>query len=147
MYWYTIDTGVVKSMWLNVNPRAAESIYVQITRGVKTAVAKGILQTGEKLPSVRELATELAVNHNTVAKAYQELERDKVIEVIRGRGTFVSLNPKPPNRAARLDEMRKLMRIWLIESLHLGMTGEQFIDMAREVVQEWTANEEGTEDE
>ncbi|WAH35461.1 GntR family transcriptional regulator [Alicyclobacillus dauci] len=134
-------------MWLNINPRDSEPIYLQIIRGVKTAAAKGVLQPGEKLPSVRELATELAVNHNTVAKAYQELERERVIEVIRGRGTFISLDSKPTNLDERLDEMRTSMRNWLVEAHHLGMTTKQFIDMVNEVVDDWTASREAVRHE
>lgn len=134
---------MVKPMWLNINPRLTDPIYIQITRGVKSAVAKGVLQPGDKLPSVRELATELAVNHNTVVKAYQELETDKVIEVIRGRGTFISLNPNPSNRDERMDEMRKSMRTWLIESIHLGMSTDEFTDLVQEIVHEWNDGKEG----
>ncbi len=128
-------------MWLDINPRSSDPIYLQIIRGVKSAVARGILAPGEKLSSVRELATELAVNHNTVARAYQELERDKVIEVIVGRGTFVSLNPKPPNLEERIQEMKKSVRTWLVEAHHLGMTANQFLDLVQQVVREWNSLE------
>lgn len=129
-------------VWLNINPRASDPIYLQIIRGIKSAVARGFLSPGEKLPSVRELATELTVNHNTVARAYQELERDRVIEVIVGRGTFVSLNPVPPNYEERVQEMRNTLKTMLVEAHHLGMTASQFLETVREVVHEWDDVEE-----
>ncbi|OFW80963.1 MAG: GntR family transcriptional regulator [Alicyclobacillus sp. RIFOXYA1_FULL_53_8] len=129
-------------MWLDINPRASDPIYLQIIRGVKSAVARGLLLPGEKLSSVRELATELAVNHNTVARAYQELDRDKVIEVIVGRGTFVSLNPKPPNVEERIHELQDSIKTWLIEAHHLGLSANEFLDMVKRVVSEWNDLEE-----
>ena len=62
----------------------------RLSTASKGAIAAGWLKPGDRLPSVRELAVSLAINHNTVAKAYQELERERVIEVVRGRGTFVA---------------------------------------------------------
>lgn len=129
-------------MWLDINPRASDPIYLQIIRGVKSAVARGLLLPGEKLSSVRELATELAVNHNTVARAYQELERDKVIEVIVGRGTFVSLNPKPSNIEERTQELKDSIKTWLIEAHHLGLSADEFLDMVKRVIFEWNDSEE-----
>lgn len=128
-------------MWLHINPRSVEPIYAQIVQGVKTATAKGVLAPGTKLPSVRELATELAVNHNTVAKAYQELERDKVIEVIRGRGTFTCLGQgHAARREERLQEIRASVHKWLVEAHHVGLTSDDFLSVVKEVVEEWASS-------
>ncbi|HHW99476.1 MAG TPA: GntR family transcriptional regulator, partial [Firmicutes bacterium] len=70
--------------------RSPIPIYVQLQNQVKQAIAGGVLAPGEQLPSVRELAGRLAVNPNTIARAYQELEREGLIETLRGRGTFVT---------------------------------------------------------
>ncbi|EEG76413.1 GntR family transcriptional regulator [Dethiobacter alkaliphilus] len=77
-------------MWYYVDPHSGVPIYVQLKEQVKKAVAGGVLKPGEQLPSVRELALKLTVNPNTVAKVYQELEREGVIRVARGLGTFVA---------------------------------------------------------
>ena len=77
-------------MWFDIDQRSSTPIYRQLVDGVKQAVARGILVQGEKLPSVRELAVRIAINPNTIAKAYQELEREEVIETLRGKGTFVA---------------------------------------------------------
>lgn len=65
-------------------------IYEQLYKKTVELIIKGILKEGDQLPSVRNLAKELSVNPNTVAKAYQELERDKVILSLAGRGSFVA---------------------------------------------------------
>ncbi|MFZ5817314.1 MAG: GntR family transcriptional regulator [Bacillota bacterium] len=77
-------------MWLHIDPSSGTPIYRQIVDQVRQAVASGVLRAGDKLPSVRDMAVELAVNPNTIAKAYQELERDGVIITPRGRGSFVA---------------------------------------------------------
>ncbi len=64
-------------------------LYVQLTRAIQFAIATGRLQIGEQLPTVRQLAVDLRVNANTVAKVYLELERSGVLETRRGVGTFV----------------------------------------------------------
>ena len=67
----------------------ATPIYAQIERGLRAAIAAGRLKPGEQLPTVRELAVELGVNANTIARVYSELERAGVFETRRGVGTFV----------------------------------------------------------
>ncbi|MCL6549220.1 MAG: GntR family transcriptional regulator [Alicyclobacillus sp.] len=123
--------------WLQVNPRSPVPVYQQVIDGVKAGVAKGLLRPGDRLPSVRELATEIAINHNTIAKAYQELERERVIEVVRGRGTFIALEPVVPNREERLAELRERMRRMLVEAHHLKVSQEELIEMFRQVAEEW----------
>jgi GntR family transcriptional regulator len=74
---------------LTVDPRSGVPIYLQVVEQIKRSVALGILASGEQLPTVKQLALELTVNPNTVARAYRELERDGVIETAVGRGSFV----------------------------------------------------------
>jgi len=74
---------------LTVDPRSGVPIYLQIVEQVKRSVALGVLQTGEQLPTVKQLALDLTVNPNTVARAYRDLEREQVIETAPGRGSFV----------------------------------------------------------
>lgn len=77
---------------LTVDPRSGVPIYLQIIEQVKRSIALGILQAGEQLPTVKQLALDLTVNPNTVARAYRELEREDVIETAPGRGSFVRSN-------------------------------------------------------
>ena len=64
-------------------------LYAQLTRAIQFAIATGRLQVGEQLPTVRQLAVDLRINANTVAKVYAELERLGILETRRGVGTFV----------------------------------------------------------
>jgi GntR family transcriptional regulator len=77
---------------LTVDPRSGVPIYMQIVEQVKRSVALGVLSAGEQLPTVKQLALDLTVNPNTVARAYRELERDEIIDTAVGRGSFVRGN-------------------------------------------------------
>jgi GntR family transcriptional regulator len=72
-----------------IDPHSGVPIYLQLIEQVKRSVALGVLAPGEQLPTVKQLATDLTVNPNTVARVYRELERDGVIEASPGRGSFV----------------------------------------------------------
>jgi len=121
-------------MWLQVNPRSAVPLYQQVVDEVKAAVAKRLLEPGDKLPSVRELAVELVLNPNTVAKAYQELERERVIEVLRGRGTFIAQTVNVPNREERIQAIRETIQRLLVESHHLQVSDAELLSMFRDVI-------------
>jgi len=90
--------------FLTVDPRDSTPIYAQLERGVRAAIATGRLAPGEQLPTVRQMAVELQVNANTVARVYAELERSGVIETKRGVGSFVTASPAqahPPREHER----------------------------------------------
>jgi GntR family transcriptional regulator len=89
---------------VSIESRDATPIYAQLERGLRAAIATGRLQLGEQLPTVRQLAVELKVNANTVARVYAELERAGVIETRRGVGSFVVAKPlqaQPPDHHRR----------------------------------------------
>jgi len=73
----------------SLSPSHPMPLYAQLTRAIQFAIATGRLQAGQQLPTVRQLAVELRVNANTVAKVYAELERSGILETRRGVGTFV----------------------------------------------------------
>jgi GntR family transcriptional regulator len=78
------------SQIFSLSPSHPMPLYAQLTRAIRFAIATGRLRVGEQLPTVRQLAVELRVNANTVAKVYAELERTGILETRRGVGTFVS---------------------------------------------------------
>jgi GntR family transcriptional regulator len=87
-----------------VDPNDATPIYAQLERGLRASVATGRLRPGDQLPTVRQLAVDLSVNANTVARVYAELERAGDIETRRGVGSFVSATPaaaRPPRERDR----------------------------------------------
>ena len=73
----------------HLDPRSGVATYLQIVQQVKEALRLGLLDVGDQLPTVREVVAELAINPNTVAKAYRDLERDGLVVAQQGRGTFV----------------------------------------------------------
>ena len=89
---------------VSIDPRDATPIYAQLERALRAGIATGRLEPGEQLPTVRQLAVELRVNANTVARVYAELERGGVIETRRGVGSFISATPaqaRPPREHER----------------------------------------------
>ena len=72
-----------------INPADPTPLYAQLTRAIQFAIATGKLRIGEQLPTVRQMAVDLKINANTVAKVYAELERTGIVETRRGVGTFV----------------------------------------------------------
>jgi GntR family transcriptional regulator len=82
---------------VTLDPRDATPIWAQLERGLRAGIASGRLQPGDQLPTVRQLAVELRVNANTVARVYSDLERSGVLETRRGVGSFIR---------ARADEAR-----------------------------------------
>jgi GntR family transcriptional regulator len=78
---------------VTLDTRDATPIYAQLERGLRAAIATGRLAPGDQLPTVRQLAVDLRINANTVARVYGELERSGVIETRRGVGSFISATP------------------------------------------------------
>jgi GntR family transcriptional regulator len=103
-------------MFFAIDPHDALAIYEQIVRQVKFAVAGGALRAGELVPSVRELAQEIAVNPNTVARAYRQLQADRVLETVRGTGLAVMAGAKERCRGERVKLIRGRLRQVLQEA-------------------------------
>jgi GntR family transcriptional regulator len=94
-------------VWIHIDSGSEVPVYLQIVRQVEQEVANGLLEPGEQLPTVRALAIELAINPNTAARAYQELERRGTVQTTRGAGTFVRSRPNETTTA--LDGTVKLL--------------------------------------
>jgi len=80
-------------LWIQISPGSGEPIYVQIVEQISEAIARRELATGNRLPAVRKLASELVINPNTVARAYMVLEQSGLVTTKIGSGTFVA-DPK-----------------------------------------------------
>ena len=106
--------------------------YAQLDRSIRAAIATGELEPGAQLPTVRQLAVDLAVNANTVARVYAQLERDGMLETRRGVGTFVRESPSPQAaRAHRERELRELIRRFVGDAALLGFTLSELITQLR----------------
>ena len=103
-------------MFFSINPTNGLAIFDQIVRQVKFAVASGTLTPGEMVPSVRELAKELAVNPNTVVKSYRDLTSEGILEAVRGTGLAITADAVKHCEKERLGLLRERIRHVLEEA-------------------------------
>jgi GntR family transcriptional regulator len=102
-------------------------IYRQLIEQVRSAVARGRLEPGERLPSVRQLSRELVVNPNTIARAYTELEREGTLITQQGRGVFVAEPRSDLTKRARQKQLEERLEQLIVDAVHLGFTAEEFL--------------------
>jgi GntR family transcriptional regulator len=112
-------------IWLNIDPRSGVPIYVQLVEGVRHALAVGTLRPGERLPTVRALAGELAVAPNTVVKAYNELQRAGLIESRPGVGTLVVGDTEGVVREQQVEALYRRVGILVRDAAGLGITEDE----------------------
>ena len=103
-------------MFFKIDLSNGLAIYQQVARQVKFAVAGGALKAGELVPSVRELARELAINPNTVARAYRDLQAEGVLEAVRGTGLQVTAGADRRCRNERVGMIRERLQQVLLEA-------------------------------
>lgn len=108
---------------VQLNYRDAKPIYEQIKEGLRKLVVSNALAAGDKLPSVRELASQLAINPNTIQRAYKELENEGYIYTIVGKGTFVAEN-KSEVQDGREKELMMQFDELVMELLYLEVSKE-----------------------
>ena len=114
---------------VTVDPRDRTPIYAQLDRALRAAIATGRLVAGDQLPTVRQLAVELSLNANTVARVYGELERAGILETRRGVGTFVTATPAkahPPKQHER--RLRAFVTRLLADASAAGFTLDDLLD-------------------
>lgn len=122
---------------VSLEPNDPTPIYAQLDRGLRAAIATGRVRPGDQLPTVRQLAVELRVNANTVARVYAELERAGILETRRGVGSFVAATPAeahPPDERKR--RLRAFATRVLADSVAAGFSAEDVVraigDLANE---------------
>ncbi len=107
-------------MLIRIDAQSPEPIFEQVVYQVKGLVARGDLIEGDRLPSVRQLAKQIAVNPNTVVRAYETLERDGLIVRRQGAGCFVTANGSTLKASERSRQLKELMGRTVTEAFHLG---------------------------
>ena len=114
---------------VHLDYRDGRPIYAQIMDGIRDQILAGILEPGEKLPSVRELASQLAINPNTIQRSYRSLELEGWIATVPGKGCFVCGNQQVMKR----EQQRVLQQLdEVVSQLHaMGMETEEIIDHLR----------------
>jgi GntR family transcriptional regulator len=114
-------------MGLHIDTSSRLPIYQQLVQQIREAVARGELKPDAALPSVRQLASDLVVNPNTVARAYTELERAGVVVSQPGRGYFVARPRNDLTREARSRRLTEQLDRWLTEAVHLGYSADEVL--------------------
>ena len=114
---------------LNLDYRDARPIYEQVRDGLRRLMVTGVIREGEKLPSVRALASSLAINPNTIQRAYESLEAEGYVYSIPGKGSFAA--PRTGVDEERRDRLLGQFDSLTAELLYLGVTGEQLTSRVR----------------
>ena len=125
-------------MRLHVEPESKVPIYIQVEEQIRSFIAAGQLRPGDQLPTIRELAADLRVNYNTIARVYLDLDRDGVISTQRGRGTFVAGVPDVEQmERVRQAKLRAILRSALDEARMLGYSPAEIASVFEEALARW----------
>jgi GntR family transcriptional regulator len=127
-------------MQFDLDFRSRQPIYIQIVERIRQQIARGELQPGDQLPTVRQLAADLRVNFNTVARAYRLLDEAGLISTQHGRGTYVWETPSPEvAQQLRSQGLREMSQQFVQEALQLGFTPDE---ISKEIEKELTKQKE-----
>lgn len=135
-------------MYIQIDPKSSTPLYAQIKEQLRRAVATGVLQPGDQAPRVRDLAEQLRVNPNTVARAYRELQAEGLLVARQGSGTFISDEAE----AIGAEEQRRILAERLEEAARLareaGLSKSEFLKMAgRATGLKWAASHRRVRDD
>jgi GntR family transcriptional regulator len=125
-------------MQLSIDLRSKIPIYIQIVEQVQQQVVAGGLPPGEQLATVRQLAADLRVNFNTVARAYRLLDEAGLISTQQGRGTYVvGMPPASIGGSLRQETLHTLTRLYLTDAARLGLTPDEVAAAAQAMIERW----------
>ncbi len=125
-------------MQIEIDLTSKIPIYVQIIDQVKHMIATGVLHPDDQLPTVRQLATDLRVNFNTIARAYRMLDEEGLISTQHGRGTYILPLPSEKNgELLRQQDLDWLTRHYLNEVAQLGYTAQDVGQILEEYINLW----------
>ncbi len=117
---------------IQLDNQSGVAAYRQIMEQIKFYVAAGTLAEGAKLPSIRELAKQLAVNPTTIVKSYTELQHEGVIEMRHGKGAFIAANQAALGVTERREALRPLARRLAVEAKQLGASSDGLVSLLQE---------------
>jgi GntR family transcriptional regulator len=125
-------------MFTELDFRSHVPIYTQLVNRIKQLIASGVLEPGDQLPTVRQMAAELRVNFNTIARAYRILDEEGVISTQQGRGTYV-LEPMPPEKASRLRSaaLEGMTKNFLEHAHQVGFSAEEVHSLLEVLINTW----------
>ncbi len=132
-------------MQIHLSRSDERPLYVQIMDGVRRGLVRGTLRPEDPLPSVRDLASHLRVNPRTVSQAYAELERDGVVQVRHGKGTFIAPEVRPDQRE-RPRLAKQVARRALADASRNGLVLEELLEALREIGERESSGDDTKED-
>ena len=115
--------------------------YEQLVIGIKENILQGILEPGDQIPSVREMAKILLINPNTISKAYKVLESEQVLVTVKGKGTFVKQVESRPRDLRRIEELQQQFNELVIEAKHLQVNETEIKQWLKEAEAKLGGNE------
>lgn len=129
VYRLTITPKKEERMFLKVDFASSTPLYAQLKEQVLYSIASGKIKSGSKLPSVREVSTELRINPSTVTQAYRELEYEKIIFTKKGQGTFVSENSVQMSSKEKEQILNQVIEKVIIKAHHLGTNSNDLLKL------------------
>ncbi len=131
----------MKNLDLKLDFRSGDPIYEQLVAQIKHMIALGTLHPGDQLPTVRQVAADLRVNFNTVARAYRLLDEAGIISTQHGRGTYILELPSPDmTEKLRHEDLARLTDRYIRSAFELGFTPEEVHTLIAEKMTAWRAN-------
>lgn len=125
MYTSTQDTKERRYLMVSINKNSSKPYYEQLMLSIKEDIIKGLLQPGDRLPSVREMAQQLTMNPNTISKAYKLLEAQEVILTIKGKGTYVKKTEELLRDEQQIRKIKQTFTDLIIEAIYLSISKEE----------------------
>lgn len=137
-----------KKLTLQLDFHSGLPIYTQIVNQIQSQLVNGILKSGDQLPTVRALASELRVNFNTVARAYRILDEARIISTQQGRGTYITEIPPPEvTEKLRQESLSELTHRFIGEAYRLGFSEREVSQMVRDSLKSWKEAKQVKEEE
>ena len=119
-------------MLLRIDPSSGVATYLQLVHQVRQAIQLGVIGEGDQLPTIKEVVAELAINPNTVLKAYRELEHEGLCSGRPGVGTFVTRSLAPPSQEVQI-RLRSELERWVQHAVEAGLDTETMVGLLRSV--------------
>ena len=116
-------------LFFDINTSNGVPVYEQVAMQIISAIASGGLSAGQMVPSVREMAKELAINPNTVSRAYRQLQDQTILETVRGSGIAVASGAKAKCKSARSQAVRQRISHVIIEARQSQLTDDEILKM------------------
>lgn len=115
-------------MYLHINPNSGTPVYLQIIDQIKHAISMGVFEVGKPIPTIRDIALELGVNPNTVAKSIRELEREGFLKTYVGKGSFVSEKALESVHDEKEEKIMKLAESFIKDVKWLGFSKNDVLE-------------------